>query len=158
VFDPRRSADLLKSRFSDRSSAIGVDLRTGKLSYTSPILMSVGSGQDAPYRLDSSLSYAPGAVDSRFSPYGNPAGLVSNWDIRFGVSGSGMEAMGRNPATLAGSIVAFMNMQDAFMSGAPEHQKEVVATLVADWWRRQITGQRGDAYARRLGPAIRAAL
>jgi YD repeat-containing protein len=142
TFDPSRAADALKDRFVDRSAALGVDLKTGLAGYTSPTLLTVGSGA-APYGLDYQLTYKAGVpCIGETGPCLGPTsgGWVSNWDISFGVASSGGEALGETtPRAAAGSLTAFWVMQDIYASASlTEPQKDVYAALVADWWRRQM--------------------
>jgi RHS repeat-associated protein len=140
AFDPSKAADVLKDRFVDRSEMFGVDLKTGEASYTTPVLLSVG-GNDAPYGLQYTQTYKS-APDRCLSPCTGPkqGGWNHNWDIRFSNSGSGPEAMGvSNPRAAAGTLVAFLTMQDIFAQGnRSDLEKDVYATLVADWWRQQM--------------------
>lgn len=142
-YDPKKAADILKDRFVDRSVALGVDLKTGAAGYTTPTLLSVG-GEEAPYGLDYKRSYkaAPSGCTGRFGPCtgGVQGGWTHNWDIRFSNSGSGTEAMGAtSPRAAAGSLVAFLAMQDIFAdAGRTELEKDFYSALTADWWRRQM--------------------
>ena len=144
AYDASRAAEALRSRFQDRSSALGVDLRTGQPSWSSGPLISMGSGSSAPYRLELNYTFDSQAnLANPISPVTNinPEGLTSNWDIRLSQGGSGMQAMGDGPASaMAGSVAAFLAMQDAFSTNAPRVQQDVTAALVADWWRRQLAG------------------
>jgi RHS repeat-associated protein len=166
TYDPRRAADVLKDRFVDRSSALGVDLRSGAAGYTTPVLLSAGAGEGAPYRLDYNLTFQAGtACSGRFGPCVGPisGGWTNNWDIQFSLSGSGLEAMGETHA-LAGteSVIAIMAMQDIFVQGGIDNlRKDVYASLVADWWRRRMVanvatvtrGFQGQQYVRGPGTA-----
>ncbi len=142
TYDPKKAADLLKDRFVDRGVRLGVDVKSGAAGYQTPTLLSVGQGE-APYRLDYSLAFksAPSACDA-FGPCVGPiqGGWTHNWDLRFAVSGSGMEAMGgTSPRAAAGSLAAFLAMQDIFADPSrSDLEKDVYATLAADWWRRQM--------------------
>jgi RHS repeat-associated protein len=139
-YDPSKAADVLKDRFVDHSAMLGVDLKSGEASYTTPSLLSVG-GKGAPYGLQYSRTYKPGS-SACVSPCTGPlgGGWAHNWDIRFSNSGSGLEAMGAtNPRASAGTLVAFLVMQDIFVqSGRSNLEKDVYAALAADWWRRQM--------------------
>jgi len=146
-YDPAKAADALKDRFVDRSVVLGVDLKTGQVGYTTPTLLSVGTGS-APYRLDYGLSFkaAPRGCGG-FGPCTGPVqgGWNQTWDVRFSNSGSGMEAMGQtSPFAAAGSFIAFMAMQDIFgQAGLADLNKDVFAALVADWWRSQMVANVG---------------
>lgn len=146
TFNVNQAADVLRDRFIDRSSVHGVNLSTGDVGYTTPVLLSAGSGDSAPYRLDYSLSYKGGPsgcrelVDDCIGP--PQSGWTSNWNIHFSLSGSGLEAMGEtSPFAATDSILAFMALQDTFLqSGVSNLNKDVFAGLVADWWRRRLVG------------------
>jgi RHS repeat-associated protein len=144
-FDPDKAADVLKDRFVSRSVELGVDLKTGTVGYTTPALLSVG-GASAPYGLEYTRTYKAASTCS-VQPYvfgpctGAPeGGWTHNWDIRFSNSGSGLEAMGEtSPRAAAGTLVAFMAMQDIFAdAGRSNLEKDVYAALTADWWRQQM--------------------
>ncbi|HYC98531.1 RHS repeat-associated core domain-containing protein [Brevundimonas sp.] len=146
TYDPRRAADVLKDRFIDRSSALGVNLSSGAIGYSSPTLLSVGAGDAAPHRLDFGVSFqaAPDGCSPQFGPCSGPVqgGWNHNWAISFSLSGSGLEAMGRtSPLAATDALVAFMAMQDTFaQTGSSDLQRDVSAALVADWWRRRMVG------------------
>ncbi|MGI8841763.1 MAG: hypothetical protein ACR2F8_13435 [Caulobacteraceae bacterium] len=139
-YDPAKAAAVLKDRFVDRSVALGVDLKTGTVGYTTPTLLSIGTGS-APYGLDYSLAFkaADPGCSGRFGPCTGPVqgGWNHDWDIRFSNSGSGLEAMGAtSPFAAAGTLAAFLAMQDIFADpGRTNLEKDVYAALVADWWR-----------------------
>lgn len=143
-YDPKKAADILKDRFIDRSVSLGVDLKTGTVGYTTPTLLSVGpEGQEAPYSLDYKRIYK--AAHDGCTPFGPctdgpQGGWTDNWDIRFSTSGSGLEALGEtSPRAAAGTLVAFLAMQDVFLtSGRTELEKDLYSALTADWWRRQM--------------------
>ncbi|MDP3399568.1 MAG: hypothetical protein Q8R97_00430, partial [Brevundimonas sp.] len=120
AFNVNQAADVLRDRFIDRSSVHGVNLSTGDVGYSTPVLLSAGSGDSAPYRLDYSLSYKGGS--SGCSPNAiyciGPAqgGWASNWSVYFSLSGSGLEAMGEtSPFAATDSVLAFMALQDTFL-------------------------------------------
>ena len=143
-FDPSKAADVLKDKFVDHSAVLGVDLKSGQPSYSSPTLLSLGAGS-APYKLDASLTWKNGAeACGDYSPCTGAvkAGWNHSWDIRFSVSGSGLEGMGAtSPIAGASAFTAFMAMQDVFGDPARTNlEKDVYAALVADWWRRQMIG------------------
>jgi len=143
VFEPGRAADALKDRFVDKSAALGVDMKSGLASYSTPTLLSVGAGA-APYGLDFQLTYKAGAPCwGTTGPCLGPVsgGWVSNWDIYFGVSGSGAETLGDStPRAAAGALVAFLAIQDIYASNLSPLYKDVFAAQAADWWRRQMIG------------------
>lgn len=143
-YDPAKAADILKDRFVDRSSVLGVDLKTGAPGYTTPVLNSVGSGE-LPYKLDFQLTYKAGVACGstyNFGPCFGPrmGGWVSNWALNFSLSGAGLEAMGQTtPRGAAGTLAAFWVMQDIYAdTSRSELQRDVYAALVGDWWRRQM--------------------
>ena len=141
AYDPAKAADILKDRFVDRSVALGVDLKTGSAGFTTPTLLSVG-GKSAPYGLDATLSFK--AASTGCTPFGPCTGPVQggwnhNWDIRFTTTGSGLEALGAtSPQAAAGTLVAFVAMQDLFTTGSSNLTQDVYSALVADWWRQQM--------------------
>ncbi|MHB8531003.1 MAG: RHS repeat domain-containing protein, partial [Caulobacteraceae bacterium] len=144
-YDPSKAADVLKDRFVDRNVVLGVDLKTGTAGYATPSLLSVGAGQ-APYKLDYAVTFkaAPTGCAGAFGPCTGPVegGWNQSWDVRFTTTGSGLEAMGAtSPLEAAGTLVAFMAMQDIFQQTSPalpDLNKDVFAALVADWWRQQM--------------------
>ena len=162
TFDPRRAADVLKDRFVDRTAALGVNLANGSVGYTTPVLLSAGSGDGAPYRLDYSLTFQASPVCSGlFGPCTGPkqGGWTHNWDIHFTLGGSGAEAMGAtSPLVATDTILAFMAMQDTFMqTGTANMRRDVYSAMIADWWRRRMVGNvatvtrgfQGQQYIRR---------
>jgi RHS repeat-associated protein len=142
TYDPAKASNALKDRFVDRSIALGVDLKSGTAGYNTPTLLSVGAGQ-APYKLDYSLSYkaAPNGCNA-YGPCVGPlqGGWNNSWDVRFNNSGSGEEALGAtSPYAAAGSLAAFVAMQDIFSEASLANlNQDVYAALIADWWRQQI--------------------
>ncbi|PVM86018.1 hypothetical protein DDF65_06235 [Caulobacter radicis] len=143
AYDINKAADVLKDRFVDRSAALGVDLKSGLAGYSTPVLANVGGA--APYGLEYKLTYKAGApCIGQTGPCTGPTagGWVSNWEIHFSVSASAAEALGASTAQAApASLAAFWSMQDIYASTTlSELQKDVYATLAADWWRRQMVG------------------
>jgi RHS repeat-associated protein len=162
TFDPRRAADVLKDRFVDRTAALGVNLANGSVGYMTPVLLSAGSGESAPYKLDYSLTYqASPQCSGIFGPCTGPqqGGWTHNWDIHFSLGGSGAEAMGAtSPLVATDTILAFMAMQDTFMqTGIADMRRDIYAALIADWWRERMVGNvatvtrgfQGQQYVRR---------
>ncbi len=162
TFDPRRAADVLKDRFVDRTAALGVNLANGSVGYTTPVLLSAGSGEGAPYKLDYSLTYqASPPCSGIFGPCTGPkqGGWTHNWDIGFSLGGSGTEAMGAtSPLVATDTILAFMAMQDTFMqTGVADMRRDIYAAMIADWWRGRMVGNvatvtrgfQGQQYVRR---------
>jgi RHS repeat-associated protein len=144
-YDPSKAADILKDRFVDRSVLLGVDLKTAKAGYSTPTLLSLGSGQ-TPYNLDYGLTFqaSNSGCNNAFGPCVAPigGGWNQSWDVRFTLSGSGLQGMGAtSPFEAAGSISAFIAMQDIFSEASVSTlNQDVFAALVADWWRRQMVG------------------
>lgn len=142
-YDPSKAADVLKSRFVDRSSALGANLRDGSVAYSSPAKLSVGQG-DFPYQLSAELIWRGGAmVDERFGPtlHTQPqTPWTTNWNNALTLSGSGLEAMGETDVrAMAGTLAAFVATQDVYRS-APTAQREVTGALIGAWWIRQLQG------------------
>ncbi|KSB91792.1 hypothetical protein AS593_07150 [Caulobacter vibrioides] len=145
-YDPSRAADVLKDRFIDRSSALGVDLSIGKVGFTTPVLEAAGNGP-FPYRIERKLSYQAGlkgCLPGYFGYcYGPPqSGWADPEKIYFGLSGSALEAMGAtNILASSGSLVAFLALQDVYArTDIDDLRKDLTAALIGDWWRRQIVG------------------
>jgi RHS repeat-associated protein len=141
-YDPSKAADILKSRFVDRSTAIGVDLTKGAVTYASPASLSIGSG-DFPYQLSANLIWRGGFVPTNaFGPdiHTQPsAPWTSNWHNMLSISASGLEAMGETDArAAAGTIAAFLVEQDIYRA-AYSPQREAAALLVAAWQLKQVT-------------------
>jgi RHS repeat-associated protein len=143
AYDPSKAADILKARFVDRSSALGVDLVAGSVTYTSPATLSVGQGE-FPYKLDAQMIWRGG--DFRSGAYGPvdhtapQTPWTTNWNSALNVSGSGLEAMGDTDVrTAAGTIAAFLAMQDVYKA-TPSAQRDVTGDLVGAWWARQLSG------------------
>lgn len=169
TFDPRRAADALRDRFVDRSSALGVNLATGAVGYTTPTLLSVGAGDGAPYRIDYALTYqAAPPCTGTFGPCTGPpqSGWASTWSIYFALGGSGLEAMGETtPLAATDTILAFMAMQDMYLqTGLSDLRRDVYAAMAADWWRRRMVGNtatvtrgfQGQQFVRRADDAWQA--
>lgn len=123
------ASNLLKSRFSDKSQLLSVDLRSGRAGYSTPPLLSTGgaaSGKD----LSVSLIYSgPGTQEASLwnpqpasvgttsfaTPY---SGFISNWDIKLVLHSDAYEAMGQTSPLAATSAIAVMVvMQDLYRSG-----------------------------------------
>lgn len=169
AFDPRRAADVLRDRFVDRSSVLGVNLSNGSVSYSTPSLLSIGAGDGAPYRLDYSLQFQAGPLcTGQFGPCSGPpqGGWTHNWNINFTLGGSALEAMGQTtPLVATDAVVAIMAMQDTYLqTGINDLRRDVYATLIADWWRRRMVGNtatvtrafQGQQYIRRADDAWQA--
>jgi RHS repeat-associated protein len=142
-YDPAKAADVLKARFVDRSSAIGVDLASGSVTYTSPATLSIGSGV-FPYRLDTQLIWRGGVVeDTRFGAVSHVAPSTpwtTNWNNNLSISGSGLEAMGKTDIrAMAGTIATFVAWQDLYRAGVST-EREVTGALIGAWWAKQLAG------------------
>lgn len=140
-YNPSKAADVLKSRFVDRSSAVGVDLLNGRLTYSSPAGLDVGAGE-FPDKLSLQIFWRGGERKGGFRPPGITEPQTpwsTNWHNTLTASGSGMEAMGATDVrATGGTIAAFLAMQDVYRS-APSAQREVTAALVGAWWAKQLT-------------------
>jgi RHS repeat-associated protein len=143
-YDPNKAAEVLKDRFIDRSSILGVDLKTGAAGWTSPVIASIGPQEPYGLAVTTSFKNAPVGCAPQFGPCtGAPGGgWDGNWDFHFSLSSSGTESLGAtSPRAAAGGLVAMLAMQDLYeQSGVSDLQKDVYAALIADWWRRQIVG------------------
>lgn len=139
-------SDLIKDPFEDRSSVEGVDLRSGQMSYSTPILNSRGQGE-FPHQLSERLELRGGGFNVYHLASRNisvvltpraTSGLVSNFDGSVELTSSGMEAMGQSQAeAAAATIVAFAALQDVY-AGTPNADSDVAGALVADWWGRAL--------------------
>jgi RHS repeat-associated protein len=143
MYDPSTAADILKSQFVDRTKAIGVDLETGGVTYTSPASLKVGNG-DFPFSLSADLIWRGGQFRGHiFSPVSHAepnTPLTTNWNNTLTISGSGLEAMGETDIrATAGTVAAFMAMQDIYRQPVSP-QREIAAVLAASWWLHQIAG------------------
>jgi YD repeat-containing protein len=142
-YDPSQAADIIKSRFVDRSVALGVDLLNGGVSTVSPASLSVGTG-GFPYELSASLIWMGGNQKSEaLGPVSHTEPQTpwsTNWNNTLTVSGSGMEMMGEGDIrATGGTIAAFIAAQDVYKS-APSAQREAAGALINAWWVRQLTG------------------
>lgn len=123
------AANLLKSRFSDKSQLLSVDLKSGRAGYSTPPLLSTGgasSGKD----LNVSLIYSgPGTQEASLwnpqplsvgttsfaTPY---SGFTTNWDIKLALHSDAYEAMGQtSPLAATSAIAVMLVMQDLYRSG-----------------------------------------
>lgn len=145
-YDPAAAADVLKSRFVDRSRAVGVDLLKGGLTYVTPAQVSIGDG-GFPYELSANLIWRGGnQASEQFGPivHTQPqTPWTTNWHNNLTMSGSALEAMGATDArAAAGTIAAFLAQQDIYREADPTKrtQREVAAVLIGSWWMRQISG------------------
>ncbi len=143
AYDPSTAADVLKSRFVDRSKVEGVDLETGGLTYSSPASLTVGNG-GFPYELSAQLIWRGGRPESDvFGPQSHiqpQAPWTTNWNNTLTVSSSGLEVMGDSDVrAAAGTVAAFLAAQDVFKA-TPSLQRDATGVLVNSWWVSQIAG------------------
>jgi RHS repeat-associated protein len=147
TFDPAKAADILKTRFVDHSSALGVDVATGGVGYTPPAQLSVGNGE-FPYKLTAQSIWTGGDAaaperpsDSDYSKPTDPGTpWTTNWNSRLAVGSSGNEALGASdPRAAAGTIAAFLAMQDIYKA-TPTTQRDVAGVLANAWWVHQVAG------------------
>jgi RHS repeat-associated protein len=143
LYDPATAADILKSRFKDRSNMLGVDMIGGAVTYKSPVSVSVGAG-GFPYELAANLIWRNGApTNEMFGPISHSAPLIpwtTNWNNNLGVSSSAMEVMGEGDVrAMAGTVAAFLAMQDVYKATVSK-QREVAANMVAAWWLKTLAG------------------
>lgn len=145
-YDPATAADILKSRFVDRSNMFGVNLANGSLSYTSPVSLKIGNG-NFPYELSAGISWHPAPPPPNFSPVSPIApspGWVNSWQNSLALSGSGLEAMGQSDIrAAAGAIVAFYAAQDTYSQDQTNYvrpDREVTSVLIQSWWAHQLSG------------------
>lgn len=134
---------MLADGFVDRSSVYGIDLRSGAVGYSTPVLSSAGQGE-FPYKLEETLQVRAGRVDRALSPTPSNGpretdpGLVSNFRGTAQLASSAYDAMGGSVAEAAAqTIVAFLAMQDVY-SSAPTSDRAIVGLLVADWWGQRL--------------------
>jgi RHS repeat-associated protein len=142
-YDPSVAADILKSRFVDRSNVLGVDMLTGDVTALSPATITVGNG-GFPYELSASLMWTGG--NQRTAKLGPVAHSepqqpwTTNWNNTLTVSGSGLEMMGEGDIrATAGTIAAFLAAQDAYKAPVSP-QREVAGALINAWWVKQLSG------------------
>jgi RHS repeat-associated protein len=142
-YDPSQAADILKSRFVDRSKVLGVDMLSGDVSAVSPASITVGNG-GFPYELTANLIWTGGNVNAlSFGPVTHTEPQqpwTTNWNNTLTISGSGLEVMGDGDIrATAGTIAAFMAEQDIYKS-TDVLRRDVSAVLVNAWWLRQLAG------------------
>ncbi|TWB33312.1 RHS repeat-associated protein [Nitrospirillum viridazoti] len=142
-YDPSQAADVLKARFVDRSKAMGVDLKSGGLSYTVPVNLTVGSGK-FPYQLSAQVIWRGGEkTPTLFGPtvHTQPqAPWTTNWNNMASISSSALEMMQDGDLRAAATTIsAFAAMQDVY-TASPSAQREVAGPLAAAWWLSQMTG------------------
>ncbi len=141
-YDPSDAADALKSRFVDKSHALGVSLADGSLAYTVPVSLKSGSG-DFPYALEGTVALQAGGLGPIYAPKTPTAPgreYTTNWQNALNLSGSGMEAMGASDVrTAVGTIAAFLAAQDVY-KGAQSVPRDVTGVLIEAWWVGQHSG------------------
>jgi RHS repeat-associated protein len=142
-YNPSDAADILKSRFVDKSNALGVNLSNGSMGYSAPAKLDVGNG-GFPYALSAALQWNPVPPPASYEAppplIAPPAGWTTNWHNRLTMSGSGLEGMGKSDVREAvGAIAAFVAAQDIY-SAAPSPQRDVAGVLTQAWWSHQIAG------------------
>lgn len=138
-YDPNTAADVLKDEFIDRSTHLGVDIRTGTAAYTTPALDSVGFGK-FPYLLTSAVSTTSDKKNEKngTAPALGDGNFVWNMAGSAQISSSAMEAMGQSrPDMAAETIATFLAMQDIYRE-PPSKEREVAGLLAADWWTRSM--------------------
>lgn len=143
LYDPATDADDLKSRFIDRSTALGVDLKSGEVTYSSPASLTVGNG-GFPYALTADLKWVGGnelkTQISSLSHTEPQAPWTTNWNNSLTVSGSTLEVMGEGDIrAVAGTVAAFLALQDIYKASVSA-QREVSAALAGSWWINQLSG------------------
>ena len=142
TYDPAEAADILKTRFVDKSNLLGVNLSNGTIAYTSPASLSVGNG-GFPNALSADLEWSPGpTLDKQVSgptiPTAPEPGWISNWQNRLVLSGSGLAGMGQSDVRAAvNSIVAFLAAQDIYKA-SQSPQRDVAGVLAEAWWTHRI--------------------
>jgi len=144
AYDPKDAADILKSKFADRSGLLGVNLSTGSMGYTPPVAVKAGNG-DFPYSLSANFEWNPVPFPSSnivTAPTAPTPGWTTNWQSQLSMSGSGLEALGQSDVRAAVStIAAFYATQDVFNSTpvtTAGTEVEITAGLVQAWWGHQI--------------------
>lgn len=142
-YSPNDAADILKSRFVDKSNALGVNLSNGSIGYTAPAKLDVGNG-GFPYELSAEYQWNPAPRNPAFlspqSPVAPTPGWTTNWNNRLAMSGSGMEAMGKSDVRAAvGTIATFLAAQSIY-ANSPTAQRDVAGLLAMAWWARQMSG------------------
>ena len=142
-YAPPEAADFIRDEFVDRSSAAGVDLSSGSVSYTSPASITVGQG-DFPHSLSASLTWRGGQVGPNYSWAGSPTNppgpWTTNWNNELSISSSTLEVLGEGDIrAAAGTVAAFLVMQDIYKA-TPSTQREIAGALTAAWWLDHVTG------------------
>lgn len=133
-FEPSRSSTLLNDDFKARES-FGVDLNSGKISYSPPPDITVGTGE-FPYSLSLQRSFKAGAV-----PLGSfKEGWTHNMSAQASMGSNGMEAMGATrPQAMAESLAALYVTFDVFRN-ATTLQNMLIPSFVQHWWHQKLVG------------------
>jgi len=155
TYNPNDAADVLKSKFVDRSNLFGVDLKTGTMSETAPASIETGNG-GFPYALSGSFDWKAGPPPSDPAtgpiPQGQPgSGWNLNWLSSLATSGSGMEAMGMSDIRgAAAAVAAFVAEEDIYTStdplisttgsNKPYAQRDTAVALTQAWFEHQMSG------------------
>jgi len=146
---PPDSTQMLKDKFVDRSSSVGIDLLSGRASFPGRTVRIAGSGE-FPYRIEESLAIKGQTLAASYDSAsardpGNlqkiTGGLISSFDGGATFSSSTAEGMGASRVEAAApTLAAFAALQDTFAAAASSPaDRDVAAALIADWWtRRQL--------------------
>ncbi|HEU0225848.1 MAG TPA: transglutaminase domain-containing protein, partial [Steroidobacteraceae bacterium] len=138
TWDPAEAADVLKDKFVDRSSALGVDVRTGQPAAATPTL-EIGSGE-FPNSLSAQLIYRGGTDETQTfgfnprAPDATSSGWTNSWDIQFSLSASAMESMGESSPLAATRAIAALKAALDIQSGTAAPARDVSSMLALDWW------------------------
>lgn len=138
TWDPAEAADILKDKFVDRSSALGVDVRTGQPAAATPSL-EIGSGE-FPNSLSAQFVYRGGTDETQTYGYNPRApdptarGWTNNWDIQFTLSSSALESMGETSPLAATRAIASIKAALDIHGGTAAPARDVAAVLALDWW------------------------
>lgn len=142
TFDPSKAAERLKDNWVNRSGALGVNLSSGEVGYSSPVLQSIGQG-DFPYKLDAKAELRGRGIglipleNSHYPNYGVD-GVVTNWEAAASFGSSAMAGMGdARIEAVAQTVTAFVHMQDIWRE-APSATREMIGSLIANWWADTI--------------------
>jgi RHS repeat-associated protein len=129
------SQKILLDEFRDRSVYQGVDLRTGRFTYSAAPDITIGEG-GFPYQLSVQRQFRPDDTHCVNCPYG----WTHNWDIEVMVFSDGLEAMGSRThqqmhTTLAALRTTYLIFKDA---ARDEIQRQVDAARAMAWWREKF--------------------
>ena len=136
-FDPSTAADVLKDRFENKSVVHGISLADGGYSFTTPTLLSVGSG-GFPYELSVGLTFSSGALAP--SPTEDLGNLVTHsFESQLSLSGSAAEALGASShLNAAASIVALYAAYDAYLADEDALFNMVLLPFINEWWAESM--------------------